>query len=72
MRIFLYEKGLARFATDKYEPLNQSNSKNMFMHLTNYAVNKNSSKFKLNEGSEEAYTGHKRCLDAIWKYIDGN
>ena len=42
------------------------------MHLTNYAINKNSSKFEFNEDSEDAYTGHKRCLQAIWNHIDKN
>jgi tubulin polyglutamylase TTLL6/13 len=72
LRIFIYDQGLARFATEKYLEPNSTNFRNMYMHLTNYAINKNSSKFEFNEDSDQAYTGHKRCLEAIWKYIDGN
>lgn len=45
MRIFLYKEGLARFATAKYERPNDKNMKNLFMHLTNYAINKESENF---------------------------
>ena len=40
------------------------------MHLTNYAINKNSEKFIFNEDSNKAEVGHKRSLSSIWKYID--
>ena len=45
MRIFVFEDGLARFATSAYEEPNIKNQSNMFMHLTNYAINKNASNF---------------------------
>ncbi len=40
LRIFVYEDGLARFATEKYEPPSSVNLNDVFMHLTNYAINK--------------------------------
>lgn len=40
LRIFVYEDGLARFATEKYEAPSSVNLKDVFMHLTNYAINK--------------------------------
>jgi tubulin polyglutamylase TTLL6/13 len=46
MRIFVHEEGLARFATVPYEEPKNSNMRNMFMHLTNYAINKESSDYK--------------------------
>jgi len=46
LRIFVYREGLARFATEKYEPPVKSNMENMFMHLTNYAINKNNENFE--------------------------
>ena len=46
MRIFVYEEGLARFATVPYEEPKNANMRNMFMHLTNYAINKESSDYK--------------------------
>jgi len=44
LRVFIYNDGLARFATEKYEPLDQ-NLDNFFMHLTNYSINKSSPDF---------------------------
>ena len=39
LKIYLYEEGLGRFATDRY--LNDgSNLNNLCMHLTNYSINK--------------------------------
>ena len=49
MRIWIYKEGLCRLATDEYAPPNASNLENLFMHLTNYAINKKSDKFEYNE-----------------------
>jgi hypothetical protein len=41
LRFYVYEEGLVRFATVKYELLDVKDfSKSKFMHLTNYSVNK--------------------------------
>ena len=45
LRIFLYKEGLGRFATENYSPPRRGNMKNLFTHLTNYAINKESDKF---------------------------
>jgi tubulin polyglutamylase TTLL5 len=37
--IYLYEEGMTRFATIKYDKSNR-NIKNQWMHLTNYSINK--------------------------------
>ena len=42
----------------------------MYIHLTNYAINKNSDKFVYNTDANKADVGHKRSLEFIWKYID--
>ena len=47
LQCFLYKDGLARFATDDYSK--NTNDDNLFMHLTNYAINKESEKFQKNE-----------------------
>ena len=47
INIFIYKDGLARFATENYN--NKMNEDNLFMHLTNYAINKESEKFEGNE-----------------------
>ena len=46
LRIYLYNDGLARFATEKYEAPNKDNYHLNFQHLTNYAINKFNPKFK--------------------------
>ena len=38
------------------------------MHLTNYAINKKSRRYK--DGGIEGTTGNKRRLAAVWKIID--
>ena len=47
LRIYVYEEGLARFASVKYDT---SDLKNIFSHLTNYSINK---KFKGNENKND-------------------
>ena len=42
---------------------------NLYMHLTNYAINKFNSKFQQNEDEEEDNSGHKRSLEAILNYL---
>lgn len=77
MRCFIHHKGLARFATETYVAPKSSNIDNMFIHLTNYAINKNNSAFKQNQGggyeseeeSDDEESGHKRSLRAIMKLL---
>ena len=48
LRILIHEQGLARFATEPYEKPRNGNMDNMFVHLTNYAINKLNDNFKQN------------------------
>ena len=41
LRIYMYKDGIARFSTEEYEPPKKGNMTNMFIHLTNYSINKN-------------------------------
>lgn len=43
---YLADEGLARLCTENYRQPTQSNMKNMFMHLTNFSLNKNSENYK--------------------------
>jgi len=45
LRIFLSKEGLARLSTKNYEEVTDDNLDDTLMHLTNYAINKNSHKF---------------------------
>jgi tubulin polyglutamylase TTLL6/13 len=69
LKIYLYEEGLSRLATCDYEKPNSSNQKNMWMHLTNYAINKTSPNFIFNKDGSEDHLGHKRSLSATMKLL---
>uniref|UniRef100_A0A8C8RNW5 Tubulin polyglutamylase TTLL13-like n=1 Tax=Pelusios castaneus TaxID=367368 RepID=A0A8C8RNW5_9SAUR len=45
LKIFVYEEGLARFATMRYIEPSSSNLDDICMHLTNYAINKHNENF---------------------------
>ncbi|XP_041928112.1 tubulin polyglutamylase TTLL5 isoform X2 [Alosa sapidissima] len=66
--IYLYEEGLARFATVKYEQ-NTKNIKNQFMHLTNYSVNKKSSDYVSCDDAEVEDYGNKWSMSAMLRYL---
>ena len=70
LRIYIYREGLARFATNEYVSPVGSNLGNLMMHLTNYAINKESDDFVANENAAQDDVGHKRSLTAIFKIID--
>ncbi|RXM98111.1 Tubulin polyglutamylase ttll6 [Acipenser ruthenus] len=55
LRVFLYREGLVRFATSRYSQPNSSNLNDVFMHLTNYAINKHNANF-----IQDEETGSKR------------
>jgi tubulin polyglutamylase TTLL6/13 len=66
LRVYIYEEGLARFATEQYEQPSEKNKDNRFMHLTNYAVNKMNEKFVQNNDEDEEHS-HKRSLSSVLK-----
>jgi tubulin polyglutamylase TTLL6/13 len=72
LRVFVFREGLARFATEEYVGPFRGNLDNLYMHLTNYAINKNSENFEANEDSAEDDVGHKRSVTAVLKYIEEN
>jgi tubulin polyglutamylase TTLL6/13 len=41
-----------------------------FVHLTNYAINKENPGFIFNENEEEDSTGHKRSLTALFTTLE--
>lgn len=69
LRLFIYHQGLARFATELYVVPNKDNIEDTCMHLTNYAINKNSEKFVFNEDDTNMNVGHKRSLTSIFEYL---
>ena len=67
LKIYIFDDGLARFATKPYEEPNANNIDDMFVHLTNYAINKNNPGFVFNSSAADDSTGHKRSLKALFK-----
>jgi len=43
---YLCDEGLARFCTHNYKKPDHTNIKDLYMHLTNFSLNKNSQRFK--------------------------
>ena len=70
LRIYWYKEGLCRLATAEYKPPRDKNLENLYMHLTNYAINKSASNFIANTGSETDDYGHKRSLTFAFSYIE--
>ena len=67
LKIFLYNDGLARFATEPYIGPTGDNLDNVCMHLTNYAINKDNPNFVFNENAENTDVGHKRSIKSVMK-----
>ncbi|XP_010769470.1 tubulin polyglutamylase ttll6 [Notothenia coriiceps] len=63
--IFMFKEGLTRFCTTKYNEPTQSNVEDVCMHLTNYAINKNSENFVRDEDK-----GSKRKLSTLTKLLE--
>lgn len=69
LRVFLHTQGLARFATEQYQAPHPSNLETVCMHLTNYAINKESRKFIFNLDQRRDDVGHKRSLTAVLRRL---
>ena len=69
LKVYLFEDGLARFATSPYRKPKRNNMKNMFMHLTNYSINKTSVDFVHNQKDDGTGDGHKKSLNQIYEEI---
>ncbi len=68
LRIYIYNEGLARFATHEYENTRE-NMQNVFSHLTNYSLNKFSEAFVKNETADDLCYGSKWCLSNLKDYL---
>ncbi len=72
LRIYVYNDGLVRFATEQYST-DQNDLKKRFIHLTNFSVNKKSENFKDNKGNGEAEeTSSKWSFKALRKAYEEN
>jgi tubulin polyglutamylase TTLL6/13 len=48
LRVYMHKYGIVRFCTEQYCKPTNYNLKNLFMHLTNYAINKDNDCFEEN------------------------
>ena len=63
LRIYVYEEGLTRFATVKYNQTSKKQSR--YVHLTNYSLNKFNANFINNTDAEVDDQGSKWSLTAL-------
>ena len=57
MKIYFFDDGMARFATRQYESVKEgADIKDLFIHLTNYSINKRNSEY-MNATEADGSTG---------------
>ncbi|XP_022315097.2 tubulin polyglutamylase TTLL7-like [Crassostrea virginica] len=69
LRIFIFNDGLVRMSTDKYVNPADPNLSNLYMHLTNYSVNKHNEFYQKGDSVE---TGSKRSIRFLNEYLRKN
>jgi tubulin polyglutamylase TTLL5 len=72
LRCYVFEEGLARFSTEPYQNVGGAALKNLFMHLTNYSINKHSSHFVHNCDATADDHGNKWSLAALRRCLARN
>ena len=74
LKIYIYEEGLARFATFKYTQGaggqgGAAGNKGKFMHLTNYSINKKNAAFQGSKNEINDGEGSKWSISALKKLM---
>uniref|UniRef100_H3D3P7 Tubulin tyrosine ligase-like family, member 7 n=1 Tax=Tetraodon nigroviridis TaxID=99883 RepID=H3D3P7_TETNG len=69
LRIFLYKDGLVRMGTEKYHAPTEANLSQLYMHLTNYSVNKHNENFERDETVDK---GSKRSVSWFTEFLRSN
>lgn len=71
LRVFMYRDGLVRFATQPYEKVTELNKMSNFMHLTNFAINKENPNFvsSNSHSKKEDRSAHKRSIIDFFKEL---
>lgn len=67
LKIYIYDEGLARFASENYSSFSAANK---FSFLTNYSINKQNENYVQNEDLDHDSIGHKWSLSALLKYLE--
>ena len=71
LRIYVYNEGLARFASEPYDSTSKGAKKTLYSHLTNYSINKKSETFQQNKSVLERDHGNKWSLSALQSHLEG-
>lgn len=71
LRIYIYNDGLVRFATQPYR-VTTDNLDDVCCHLTNYSINCHNEKYKKTSDASEDGCGSKWTLHALQKYFVDN
>lgn len=69
LKIFMYKDGMAWFCTEPWDIKNGPNYGNLCMHLTNFALNKDSDNYIQGEG-EHGEGGSKRSIASVFKQME--
>ena len=72
LRVHVFDEGLARFSTEPYQNAGGATLKNLFMHLTNYSINKHSAHFVANQDASSDDHGNKWSLSALRRCLARN
>lgn len=71
LRIYIYNEGLARFASSPYET-SKAHIKNLYSHLTNYSINKKSESFQQNKSLDERDHGNKWSISDLQAHLENH
>ena len=71
LRVYLYEDGLVRFATEKYRT-DDASLKKRAVHLTNYSINKSKANFIATASEEQDGEGSKWTIGALRRHFKEN
>ena len=70
LKIYLFDNGLARFCSEKYD-LDPEKMQIKYIHLTNYSINKTSENFEQNDSVDQEF-GDKWTLHTLKNYFEKN
>ena len=68
IRLYLYDEGLVRFASEEYS---EDDPHNMFSHLTNFALNQDRGRTELGDAEDGVEGSLKWSLGSLKKYFSG-
>lgn len=68
LKAFIYNEGLVRLGTEKYHEPSESNIDHLYMHLTNYSLNRHNVE-NYDAGDQSGSSGTKRTLRSFFEHL---